>query len=599
MVKTILWLAGLMLVCATASADEGLRTRLEQIRKDTHTTGLGVAVIRPGQPVEIIALGLADAATKKPVTEQTTFRTASAGKIFTALAIMRLVEEGKLSLDTRLRDVAPEVAFFNPWEDVAPVRIAHLLEHTTGWDELHFAEYSFNNVNNVPILQALALHPHSRTSRWMPGTRYAYSNSGTGVASYIVEKVARMPFETFVKETVFRPLSMGSATYLQDKLHGATGHDSTGLIRKPFMEIIYHGCGSTMVTPADMAKLMQMFLQRGGGLFSPATIKRMEHAQTTVAAKAGLPNGPGMGLQESGHKGYRFLGHHGDIQGSHTQVRYQPDLGIGFVVMVNSDADTGPFESAIVDSLMAQVAPRKFDAHLAPIWQGVDGLYTPTNWRLAQAHVLAPLFAKQFSAQGDHLLMQASFGKYKRAYPALGPFAASTPDGLASAVRAVDPLVGEVLVVDDLVYRRIHPAMAYLAVAATALWLAGFASSLLFALVWVPRRLWGKLSGGPALAVRAWPLAGCLLLVALLGSVLIVQPKEADIGLVSPFSVWIMLATAGYGVLAALGAWTVWRERAAPMGRLVYWTSAAQTCIHLLATLYFGWHGMIGYRTWA
>lgn len=593
------WLAGLMLVWATAAADEGLRARLEQIRKDTHTTGLGVAIIRPGQPVELISLGLADAAAKTAVTEQTTFRTASAGKMFTALAIMRLVEEGRLSLDARLRDVAPEVAFVNPWEDVAPVRIAHLLEHTTGWDDLHFAEYSFNNVNNVPILQALALHPHSRTSRWMPGTRFAYSNSGAGAASYVVEKVSGMPFETYVEKTLFRPLSMGSATYLQDKLHGATGHDITGLQGKPFMEIIYHGCGSTMVTPADMAKLLQMFLQRGGGVFSPASIARMEHAQTTVAAKAGMPNGPGLGLLEAGHKGYRFLGHRGDIQGSHTQALYQPELGIGFVVMINSDAGTYPFEKAIVDSLMAQLAPRKFDARLVPAWQGVDGLYTTTNWRVAYAQVLAPLFAKHFSAQGDHLLLQANFGSYKRRFPALGPFAASTPDGLASAVRAVDPLVGEVLVVDGQVYQRIHPAVVYLAMAATVLWLAGFAGSLLFALVWVPRRLWGKLPGGPAIAVRAWPLAACLLLVALVGSVLIAQPKEASIGVVSPFAVWIMLATAGYGALALLGAWTVWRERAAPMGRLLYWSSATQACMHLLATLYFGWYGMIGFRTWA
>ncbi len=593
------WLVGLMLVCASTTADDGLRARLEQIRKDTHTTGLGVAIIRPGQPLELISLGLANAATKKAVTEQTTFRTASAGKMFTALAIMRLVEEGRLSLDDRLRDVAPEVAFDNPWEEIAPIRIAHLLEHTTGWDDLHFAEYSFNNVNNVPILQALALHPHSRTSRWMPGTRFAYSNSGAGAASYVVEQVSGMPFETYVKRALFDPLSMGSASYLQDKLHGATGHDKSGLNGKPFMEIIYHACGSTMVTPADMAKLLQMFLQRGGGLFSPTSIARMEYAQTTVAAKAGMPNGPGLGLQEVGHKGYRFLGHHGDIQGSHTQALYQPELGIGFVVMINSDANTDPFEKAIVDSLMAHIAPRKFDAHLASQWQGVDGLYTTTNWRMAHAQVLAPLSAKRFSAQGDHLLLQAVFGTYQRRFPALGPFAASTPDGLASAVRAVDPLAGEVLVVDGQVYQRIQPAVVYLAIAATVLWLASFAGSLLLALVWVPRRLWGKLTGGPAIAVRAWPLAACLLLVALLGSVVIVQPKEANIGVVSPFSIWIMLATAGYGALAVLATWTVWRERAASMGRLLYWSSATQACMHLLATLYFGWFGMIGFRTWA
>ena len=95
----------------------------------------------------------------------------STSKIFVALAVLKLVEQGKLSLDDTLADLAPDVAFENPWEETHPIRVVHLLEHTTGWDDIHLPEYAHNQPDPVSLKEGLDFHPHSRISRWRPGSR--------------------------------------------------------------------------------------------------------------------------------------------------------------------------------------------------------------------------------------------------------------------------------------------------------------------------------------------------------------------------------------------------------------------------------------------
>lgn len=73
--------------------------------------------------------------------------------------------------------MAPEIEFTNPWEDTDPIRIVHLLEHTTGWDDLHPVEFANNDPSPLSLREGLDLHPHTRVSKWVPGTRIAYCNS--------------------------------------------------------------------------------------------------------------------------------------------------------------------------------------------------------------------------------------------------------------------------------------------------------------------------------------------------------------------------------------------------------------------------------------
>jgi CubicO group peptidase (beta-lactamase class C family) len=97
-----------------------------------------------------LAIGIADKTTEKPVDADTLFRIGSISKIFTSLSILKLVEDEKLGLNDPIRDWVEEVEFQNPWENESPVRIVHLLSHTTGWDDLHMSEYAHNDQYRYP-----------------------------------------------------------------------------------------------------------------------------------------------------------------------------------------------------------------------------------------------------------------------------------------------------------------------------------------------------------------------------------------------------------------------------------------------------------------
>src|SRR5690606_34796914 len=108
----------------------------------------------------------------------------------------------------------PDVMFHNPWEESHPVRVVHLLEHTTGWDDIHLVEYAHNDPAPVTLKDALDFHPHSRTSRWAPGSRMSYSNVGPAVLAYIVEAITGQTYEDYIQQNFFGPMGMETMTYL-------------------------------------------------------------------------------------------------------------------------------------------------------------------------------------------------------------------------------------------------------------------------------------------------------------------------------------------------------------------------------------------------
>src|SRR5258705_2142669 len=170
------------------SVDE-LRQQLEKILNDTHTPGVSVAIVHKDGPEWVAGVGLADVATNRSNTADTLFRIGSTSKAFASLSILMLADQGKLSLDDPVHKLAPELWFENQWGSTDPIRVVHLLEHTTGWDDIHFREYAKQAPDSMTVREGLDYDHHSRTSRWRPGTRMAYCNSGPPVAAFIVEKL--------------------------------------------------------------------------------------------------------------------------------------------------------------------------------------------------------------------------------------------------------------------------------------------------------------------------------------------------------------------------------------------------------------------------
>ncbi len=229
---------------------------------------------------------------------------ASITKTFTALAIMRLIEQGKLSLDTELKTIAPEVPFTNTWENKHPVKLVHLLEHTTGFDDVHFNAL-FNNEGPISEYKAVLRYKKSMHCRWYPGERMAYCNTDYVILGYLIEKLSGQTYEAFLTDQVLRPLGMNHS-YLNE-IHSplsayAQGYswEETGFTKIPSVVMYGKGPGALYSCAADMAKFIQFFLRNGQSasipVFPASTIDQMEVPTSSVPAQNGMKTGYGLGI---------------------------------------------------------------------------------------------------------------------------------------------------------------------------------------------------------------------------------------------------------------------------------------------------------------
>ena len=188
--------------------------------QDHKVPGGSLAIVRDGKVVYARGFGLADKEKKTPVQPEALFRIASISKPITAVAILKLVEEGKLKTSDKILDILKyephfegDAKFDERWKDVT---IAHCLAHTGGWDR---------NVSYDPMFQAhrmaksmkidLPILPEhiiryqlGQKLDFTPGERYAYSNFGYSLLGRVIEKISGKPYEEYVKEEVLKPLGI-------------------------------------------------------------------------------------------------------------------------------------------------------------------------------------------------------------------------------------------------------------------------------------------------------------------------------------------------------------------------------------------------------
>ena len=221
-----------------------LHQQLEMILADTHTPGVSVAIVHRDGPEWVAGLGKSDVASNHAATDETLFRIGSTSKAFASLSILKLANEGKLSLQDPVHKLVPEIWFENRWEATDPVRVVDLLEHTTGWDDMHLPEYA-KDAKGMTLREGLDYYQKSRISRWRPGTRMAYCNSGPPVAAFIVEKITGQHFEDYVTQNFFLPIGMKTATYFeQPSPQLTTLYQPDGKTPYPYWNIIERPAGA-------------------------------------------------------------------------------------------------------------------------------------------------------------------------------------------------------------------------------------------------------------------------------------------------------------------------------------------------------------------
>ncbi len=319
------------------------RTAVQRVLDETGIPGAGIALVRQNGIEWAGGVGLADRDAKTPVTADTHFRAGSISKTFVAMALVQLSQDGDLYLDTPVSELAPKVRIVNPWNSTDPVRVIHLLEHTAGFDDMHFNEaYNLVDPSDLSLEEVLRINPRSRVVRWQPGTRMSYSNPGYTVAAYVLEQATGEKYEDIIQKKIFEPIGMKTSSFRladADKAMLARGYAERSGAPVPFSQIYLRPSGNLHTSAADLGAFVHVLLNWGelpGKLIvDPEYLSNMEHPRTTLASRAGLLNGYGSAIRSQSREPFPLLGHDGGIEGFISRYAYSPSRDVGFVVLLN------------------------------------------------------------------------------------------------------------------------------------------------------------------------------------------------------------------------------------------------------------------------
>ncbi|MCE9523683.1 MAG: beta-lactamase family protein [Alphaproteobacteria bacterium] len=325
--------------------------------------GATIVVIQNGTVALKAGYGFADIRARTPVDpDRTRFRVASISKLFTTIAVMQLVDQGKIDLSA---DVNTYLGGFKvPPTFPEPVTLANILTHTAGFDDRYLGIGAPLSELVEPLGQYLARTMPPRVLP--PGKTFAYSNHAFGLAGHIVESVSGQEFGAYVQANILAPLGMSNSMFgvpypvPQDiAVPYFKGGNEGGFARSELDRVRLGPAGDLLTTAGDMAPFMLAQLNRGAidgpiegaQLLSPASTDVM-HARHFVQVE-GL-DGWAYGFMEGHRNGIRWIGHDGSWLGFCSQLVLNPETKSGFFVAYNGNchfAASAPLRKALFDLL--------------------------------------------------------------------------------------------------------------------------------------------------------------------------------------------------------------------------------------------------------
>jgi CubicO group peptidase (beta-lactamase class C family) len=301
-----------------------------------------VAVIAGGDLAWAQGYGVRQAGQSAPITAQTLFQAASISKPVAAVAVMRLVQEGRLDLDEDVH------AYLRSWQvpangDWQPrVTLRQLLSHTAGTTIHGFPGY--HRAHALPTLRQVldGVAPANTGPIWVntvPGGQFRYSGGGTSIVQQLLMDVTGQPFPALMRELVLAPLGMEHSTYEQPLPRerwpeAASGHRyGGGRVAGDWHVYPEMAAAGLWTTPTDLARLalevQAVYAGRPGKVLTRPSVEAMLVAQA---------RGPvGIGFFVEGEEAQRRFGHGGSNEGFKCQLLAYVEQGLGAAIMTNGD----------------------------------------------------------------------------------------------------------------------------------------------------------------------------------------------------------------------------------------------------------------------
>jgi D-alanyl-D-alanine carboxypeptidase len=359
--------------------------------------GITLAVVHGGDTLVIRGYGLADVENQVPVTDQSVFRIGSVTKQFTAAAVMKQVEQGRIRLDATVADYLPDYP--------APgraVTIHQLLNHTSGIPSYtdmgpRFWERSRLDLTHDEMLELFASEP----LEFEPGSRSAYNNSAYYLLGMVLEAVSGDSYAEHLQRTLLQPLGLTQTMYCgaaEIIPHRAAGYDTYEgrLVNAAPLSMNPPGAaGALCSTPRDMVRWARDLA--AGRIVSPDSYSRMTQP-TRLADTQTVPYGYGLALGQLGDA--NVVEHGGGINGFGSILAHYPDNDVTIAVIVNGPAGAGRLQQKIARAVLGIPEPVVLDL---PVTDAERPRYLGT-YDLAPA---APLQLRIFE-QEQRLFAQAT-----------------------------------------------------------------------------------------------------------------------------------------------------------------------------------------------
>ncbi|HVB98827.1 MAG TPA: serine hydrolase domain-containing protein [Candidatus Dormibacteraeota bacterium] len=602
----------------TPTSLSGLQQAIQTILSRDGVPGAGIALVNQDKVIWAGGVGVSRLSTGKPMSADTMFRVGPVTQTFVSLALLQLQEQKKIDLNAKLADIAPTLPFQNPWRATNPVTVADVLENTAGFDATPASEaYDLNGPEGITPFDLCLRFPEPLVSRWPPGTRMSNSQPGYGVAGYLIWKASGLQFDQYIDLNILQPLGMTQSGFtLTDKIFAQLAQGYHGNPPRPahYLNIYLRPAGDLKSSPAEMAKLVQMFLNGGKAgkqqIVSPPSIARMEYPQTTLAARAGLRDGYGL-ANESILNGP--VVQHGlaggparNADGYLSSFGYMPGQGVGYVALINNDSGASALRS--IDELLArylvagQTVPQPPSAAVAPLQlQPLTGYYEKENPPSGTTAFLERLLGgAHVSLSGDQLyLKEGWFGTWHALIPTGNNQFRLQDQAAASMIFFPGPSGNEILASGaprGFFGRQrgvLWPLIRFILV---DLALLAILSSFAFALWWIPRKLMGKMKETANLSLRAMPLLAGL---SLLGAALVAAWTPVYVlGTYNMASVSIWLLTWLFAAFSVLGLILAWPAHWKTGRRAVFWHSLVVSAACCGLTIYMAYWHLLGIRLW-
>lgn len=383
----------------------------EAYMQSAHVPGLVFGVVKDGKLVLVRGLGVMETGSERPVTADSRFRIASMSKAFTALAILKLRDQGKLSLDAPAERYVPELKGWKyPTSDSPRIRVADLLHHTAGFVEdnpwgdrqqpLREAEFTAMLKAGMPFAQA-------------PGIRMEYSNYGYALLGRIVSNVTGMRYQDWIARNLMAPLGMKSTGYdvfagpQEARALGYRWQDDAWLREPDMADGAFGAMGGVQTSANDywhwVSFLLSAWPARDGvdaGPVARATVREIVEGSNFVAASE---RAAALGAPCRQSNAYakawrviedcdlgRVLTHGGGYPGYGSTVILLPDAGVGIFAFANRTY-AGPSLPAM-QSLIALRKAGLAPVRALPVSEGLNAAYAAAKiaWTAGDAET-APL----------------------------------------------------------------------------------------------------------------------------------------------------------------------------------------------------------------